>query len=71
MKTMIELIKLNFWQKIIRAFSPAPDWGPIDPKTFQQWVSYNNANTNGSQSHVNAAFTLDDITIVSTTKVDN
>jgi hypothetical protein len=54
-----------------RAFSPTSDWGPINPKTFQQWVDYNNTKTNGSESYVNAAFVSDNITVVPTIKFNN
>ncbi len=58
-------------QKIIGAFSPTRDWGPINPKTFQEWLNYNDANANWPQSYINTAFTIDDITVVPTIKPDN
>ncbi|CAG2104338.1 unnamed protein product [Medioppia subpectinata] len=30
----------NLRQKFVTAFKPAPDWGPTDPKIYQEWRAY-------------------------------
>ncbi|KAI1284894.1 Sodium- and chloride-dependent glycine transporter 1 [Halotydeus destructor] len=31
----------NLKQKLVKAFSPASDWGPSDPYYFQEWLKFN------------------------------
>ncbi|CAG2174720.1 unnamed protein product, partial [Oppiella nova] len=48
-------------QRVINAFKPSPDWGPINPKIFQEWVTYRNENFRSVSimGYINSAFTSD------------